>query len=133
MKVSVKPGNTFIIPQPHYTSPQSLRCAIAIDFRDTNIWSVFVHVGAILAVQGGVDENGFYLGSFEGKTGLVPANFVQEMKVEDSQQRKRLLNQTLSRPHLTSPYASLSSSHASILSPPGTYSPFLHSTGNDSV
>lgn len=104
---------------------------------------VCVYAGAILAVQGGVDDNGFYLGSFEGKKGLVPANFVQEMEVEDSQQRKRLLNQTLSRPQLpslTSPYhTSLSSSRpnsASILSPSGsqpTYSPFLQSTSKSGL
>lgn len=143
MKVGIKQSDTFIITQPPLYLPQSLRCAIDIDFRHawiyTSVWHVCVHAGAILAVQGGVDENGFYLGSFEGKTGLVPANFVQEMEVEDSQQRKRLLNQTLSRPHLTSftsPCTSLSSSRptsASILSPSGTYSPFLHSTGNCNV
>ena len=40
-------------------------------------------------MEGGVDDSGFYRGSFQGKTGLVPAGFVQEMEVEDEAQRRR--------------------------------------------
>ena len=102
---------------------------------------VLMSAGAVIAIQGGVNQDGFYHGSFEGKEGLVPAGFVQEMAVEDSQQRKRLLNQTLSRPHLSS----LHSPHHTPLSPRSspasptppspftsllTHTPFLHSTGN---
>ena len=98
--------------------------------------------GAIIAVRGSVNDDGFYRGSFEGKTGLVPAGFVQEMEVEDSQQRKRLLNQTLSRPHLPSflsqhhtPLSSSRPTSASLFSqltpsPHSPHSPFLHTTGN---
>ena len=90
--------------------------------------------GAIIAVEGSINDEGFYCGCFQGKRGLVPAGFVQEMEVEDSEQRKRLLNQTLSRPHLpsfshyTSPTSSRPAS-ATLLSPSGsmlTHTPFLH-------
>ena len=81
-----------------------------------------------------MDDCGFYRGSFDGQTGLVPAGFVQEMEMEDAEQRKRLLNQTLTRPHLPSPYHTpLSSSRpasASLLSPsPLSHIPLFHSTG----
>ena len=87
--------------------------------------------GDIIAVKGNVDDNGFYCGSFKGETGLVPAGFVQEMDIEDCEQHKRLLNQTLSRPLLPSlatPHNSpLSSNQPSFFSPSGSL--LTHTTG----
>lgn len=40
-----------------------------------------------------MDDNGYYLASFGGETGLVPANFVQEAEVSDMCIRERLFNQ----------------------------------------
>ena len=88
---------------------------------------ISVDKGAIIAVEGNVDDSGFYRGSFQGKKGLVPAGFVQEMEVEDKKQRMRLLNQTLCRPHIptlpSSPLTPLSTSRpasGSLFSPSGS-------------
>ena len=85
---------------------------------------VIVHImfsGATIAVRGSVNDDGFYCGSFQGKTGLVPSGFVQEMEIENSQQRRRLLNQTLTRPHIPSsphtPHSSSRPASASLLAP----------------
>lgn len=90
------------------------------------IYTVVV-AGALIAVYGEVNEEGFYRASFQGKTGLIPAGFVQEMEIEDSQQRKRLMNQTLHRP--LSPF---STSHGSPITPGSQSAQVLspiHSTG----
>ena len=49
--------------------------------------------GSVIAVHGDMDDNGYYMATFEGKTGLVPANFIQEMKMDDKKAHKRLLDQ----------------------------------------
>ena len=58
-----------------------------------HIICVYVHVGDVLAVEGDMDEHGYYHASFGGVSGLVPANFVQETEVEDLSTRERLFNQ----------------------------------------
>lgn len=40
-----------------------------------------------------MDTNGFYNGIFEGRCGLVPAKFLEEMDIVDENAHKRLLNQ----------------------------------------
>ena len=40
-----------------------------------------------------MDSNGYYMATFEGCTGLVPANFVQEVEVTNEDAKQRLFNQ----------------------------------------
>ena len=49
--------------------------------------------GDVLAVHGEMDSMGYYTASFGNQTGLVPANFVQEMDIQDQRMRERLFNQ----------------------------------------
>ena len=34
--------------------------------------------GDVIAVYGDADDDGFYLGELDGRSGLVPSNFLQE-------------------------------------------------------
>ena len=40
-----------------------------------------------------MNSNGYYTAIFDGKHGLVPASFVEEMKLSDKEAEQRLLNQ----------------------------------------
>ncbi len=40
-----------------------------------------------------MDAEGYYTAQFEGKTGQVPANFIQEVDVSDLAMKNRLFNQ----------------------------------------
>ena len=42
-----------------------------------------------------MDNEGYYMASFEGKTGRVPANFIQEVDVADPVMKNRLFNQVI--------------------------------------
>ncbi len=44
-----------------------------------------------------MDTNGFYNGVFEGRRGLVPAKFLEEMEVTDKGAQQRLLNQVTNK------------------------------------
>lgn len=46
-------------------------------------------------MEGDMNESGYYLASFGGKSGLVPANFIQEAEVTDLAMRERLFNQVI--------------------------------------
>lgn len=52
-----------------------------------------VTTGAVIAVHGQMDENAYYTATFDGKRGLVPANFVQEIEVDNESAQQRLINQ----------------------------------------
>lgn len=55
-------------------------------------WPI-LFIGAVIAVHGAMDSNGYYMATFEGCTGLVPANFVQEVEITNEDARQRLFNQ----------------------------------------
>ena len=40
-----------------------------------------------------MDKEGYYVATFEGKRGRVPASFVQEMSIDDEKAQQRLVNQ----------------------------------------
>ncbi len=40
-----------------------------------------------------MDADGYYTAQFEGKTGRVPANFIQEVDVSDPAMKNRLFSQ----------------------------------------
>ena len=42
-------------------------------------------------------DSAYYSATFEGRTGLVPANFVQEMALPDHGAQQRLFNQVSGR------------------------------------
>ena len=44
-----------------------------------------------------MDENGYYHASYNSNDGLVPANFVQEIEVQDEELISRVMNQVKSR------------------------------------
>lgn len=50
-------------------------------------------LGAVLAVYGNMDAEGYYTAKFEGQIGRVPANFIQEVDVSDPVMKSRLFNQ----------------------------------------
>ena len=50
-------------------------------------------LGDVIAVVGQMNSNGYYTAIFDGKHGLVPASFVEEMKLSDKEAEQRLLNQ----------------------------------------
>ncbi len=56
-----------------------------------------VSVGDVIAVTGEMDSDGFYMGVFEGRKGLVPSKFLEEMEVSDKEAQQRLLNQVRER------------------------------------
>ncbi|XP_064383629.1 early endosome antigen 1-like isoform X3 [Halichondria panicea] len=62
------------------------------------------NTGAVLAVNGNMDGEGYYTATFEGITGRVPANFIQEVDVSDPAMKNRLFNQTLGSPLPTDSY-----------------------------
>jgi len=55
-------------------------------------WSVICYVqqelafsrGDVIAVYGDADEDGFYFGELDGRSGLVPSNFLQEAPLDFS-------------------------------------------------
>ena len=51
-----------------------------------------------------MDDSAYYSATFEGRTGLVPANFVQEMALADSGAQQRLFNQVSGCIHGLSKY-----------------------------
>ena len=51
--------------------------------------------GDIIQVLSGLDADGFYKATVNGQVGLVPANFVEPITIEDSSARSRLYNQKL--------------------------------------
>lgn len=55
--------------------------------------TLFCYPGAIIAVHGDMDDSAYYSATFEGRTGLVPANFVQELALADLGARQRLFDQ----------------------------------------
>jgi len=55
-------------------------------------WPI-LFIGAVIAIHGAMDSNGYYMATFEGCTGLVPANFVQEVEITNEDARQRLFNQ----------------------------------------
>ena len=61
------------------------------------ILGVGVCVGDVIAVTGEMDSDGFYMGIFEGRKGLVPSKFLEEMEVADKEAQQRLLNQVCER------------------------------------
>lgn len=50
-------------------------------------------VGDVISVVGEMNVSGYYTAEFEGRRGLVPAAFVQEMNIDDKDAQYRLLNQ----------------------------------------
>lgn len=50
----------------------------------------------MIAVHGAMDSSGYYTATFGGQTGLVPANFVQEVEVANPDTRQRLFDQVSS-------------------------------------
>ncbi len=56
-------------------------------------WRHWFPPGAVLAVNGNMDGEGYYTATFEGITGRVPANFIQEVDVSDPAMKNRLFNQ----------------------------------------
>ena len=44
-------------------------------------------------MHGDMDDSAYYSATFEGRTGLVPANFVQELALADLGARQRLFDQ----------------------------------------
>ena len=51
------------------------------------------YIGDVIAVTGEMDSDGYYNGIFEGRRGLVPAKFLEEMDVKNKEVQQRLLNQ----------------------------------------
>ena len=54
---------------------------------------MYIFSGDVIAVISDMDSAGYYTAVFEGRCGLIPASFVQEMQMSDKDALHRLLNQ----------------------------------------
>lgn len=52
-------------------------------------------IGSILSVIGQMDENGYYNAVHQNCKGIIPANFVQEIELQDQELISRFTNQVL--------------------------------------
>ena len=58
-----------------------------------NLKNYFFPSGDVILVVSDMDSFGYYKAVFDGRCGLVPSAFIQEMKIDDKGAQQRLLNQ----------------------------------------
>lgn len=51
-----------------------------------------LQAGDVIAISGDMNENGMYLAESDGRKGLIPANFVEELDINDPMCKSRLIN-----------------------------------------
>lgn len=54
-----------------------------------------IPIGSVITVTGGMDDDGYYIASCGDKTGMVPANFIQEIELRDKELITRLTNKVV--------------------------------------
>lgn len=55
-----------------------------------------LQAGDVIAISGDMNESGMYLAEYEGRQGLIPANFVEELDINDPLCKSRTINKTAS-------------------------------------
>ncbi|KAL5471347.1 hypothetical protein EMCRGX_G029453 [Ephydatia muelleri] len=89
ISLSATPGNSRIFVAVMDYDPLSLCSTGRPDLE------LALPTGAIVEVYGEMNPQGYYEASFRGRRGLVPANIVQELDVQDPSAKRRLFNQML--------------------------------------